>query len=412
VLFGDAQNNVALRITSITFVGFAVPLGLAQLLLADHDGPLDRRDWFGLAAGLTAILCSSVTIPMVLVVGVVVLVKRGWRIACFHVLPPAIAFSVWYAAAGHSDVGPGHPTQLRPLPSALHFALVLVEGTFESITRTHGIGAVFIVALLFGLALVLRRAGPERRRQAVIPCAMLLGALFFAVETGVGRAYLLRQGASAVRGGHYIDVVAYLVLPAVAFVAEEIIRRWRVIAPLLAVLLLIAIPVNARALVRTADEQASMLARFRGTVLLIPRLPLAKEVPRTEHPYPSTARPITVGWLLDTAREGKMPPRHYVTPKERAIATLQISFVLTGNRPTPCRHLRAPVTRQVPAGGAVRFRGSEIHVGYVSGGKEIAKIYFRTTSGTAEWQLVNVGRPLTVRVQPGRTDAALFVLCK
>jgi len=56
VLFGDAQTNVALRITSITFVGFAVPLGIAQLLLADHEGPLDGRDWFGLAAGLAAVL--------------------------------------------------------------------------------------------------------------------------------------------------------------------------------------------------------------------------------------------------------------------------------------------------------------------------------------------------------------------
>jgi len=37
VLFGPAQSNVALKVTSITFVGFAVPLGLLQLLLADHE---------------------------------------------------------------------------------------------------------------------------------------------------------------------------------------------------------------------------------------------------------------------------------------------------------------------------------------------------------------------------------------
>src|SRR4029079_3970153 len=76
VLFGDAQANVALRVTGITFVGFAVPLGLVQLLLADHDGPRDRRDWLGLCAGLAALLCSSVAIAMLFVVGLVVSVKR------------------------------------------------------------------------------------------------------------------------------------------------------------------------------------------------------------------------------------------------------------------------------------------------------------------------------------------------
>jgi len=349
---------------------------------------------------------------MVLVVGVAMLVKRGWRVALLHALPPAIAFSVWYAAVGHSDVGAGHPTQLRPLPEALHFAWALAEGTAEAITRTHGIGGVLIAFLLFGLYLVVRRAGPERRRQAVVPCAMVVGAFFFAVETGVGRAYLLRQGARAVRGGHYMDVVAYLLLPAVAFVAEEIIRRWRVIAPVLAVLLLIAIPANAHALVAIENHQAPTLARFRGTILLIPQLPVAKEVPRTERPFPTVAGPVTIGWLLDAAREGKIPRRRHSTAKERVVATLQISFVLTGSPASPCRPLRAPVTRRIPRGAAVRFRGAEIRIGYVSGGTAIEHVYFRTSSGLAEWQLVNVGRPLTARVAPGRVKVPVTMLCK
>ena len=87
VLFAPAQTNVALKVTSITFVGFAVPFGLAQLLLADHDGPRNRRDWFGLAAGLAGVLCSSVALAMVFVVGVAMLYKRGWRIALFMSCP-------------------------------------------------------------------------------------------------------------------------------------------------------------------------------------------------------------------------------------------------------------------------------------------------------------------------------------
>jgi hypothetical protein len=162
VLFGDAQENVALRVTSITFVGFAVPLGLVQLIAADHDGPRDRRDWIGLASGLAAVLCSSVAIAMVFVVGVVAFVKRGWRVALFHVLPPATAFTVWFVAVGRSEHSAGDPSRLRPLPSAVHFAWLLVTGTYESLTRTGGTGPVLILLLGLGLFLTLRRAGVGR----------------------------------------------------------------------------------------------------------------------------------------------------------------------------------------------------------------------------------------------------------
>jgi hypothetical protein len=60
----------------------------------------------------------------------------------------------------------------------------------------------------------------------------------------------------------------------------------------------------------------------------------------------------------------------------------------------------------------VRFRGAEIRVGYVTGGTTIEHIYLRTSSGLAEWQLVNVGRPFTARVAPGRVKVPITMLCK
>jgi hypothetical protein len=50
VFFGSGAENILIAF-QITFVG-ALVFGLAQLVLADHDGPLDRRDWLGLLAGL------------------------------------------------------------------------------------------------------------------------------------------------------------------------------------------------------------------------------------------------------------------------------------------------------------------------------------------------------------------------
>ncbi|MGO9874254.1 MAG: hypothetical protein ACLPVY_10685 [Acidimicrobiia bacterium] len=410
VLFAPAQTNVALKVTSITFVGFAVPLGLTQLLLADHDGPRNRRDWFGLAAGLAAVLCSSVALAMVFVVGVAMMFKRGWRIALFHVLPPTIAFSVWFAAIGHKDLGAGQPARLRPLPAAVHFASVLVTGTFEAFTRSRGIGGVLVIVFLAGLCVVLRRASAERRRQAAVPVALLLGAFVFAVETGIGRSDLLAQGESAVRAGHYLDVVAYLTLPSVAFLAEEIVRRWRLVAPALVALFVVAVPLNVHELVSQEDARAPRLALFRNTVLLIPRLALAHEVPASAVPFKGVASPVTVGWLLHAAREGRLPEPH-VTDVNTAVATLRISLVIAGGPVTSCHQWRRPVVRQLDQGTPFRFRGSGIQVGYLSGDKVIATVTYATSNLLTAWQVSDVGGPLTLRFSRVASGLPVPMVC-
>jgi len=57
VLFGAGAANI-LWAFQISFVG-SVAFGLTHLLLADHDGPFDRRDWLGLLAGFATLLCPT-----------------------------------------------------------------------------------------------------------------------------------------------------------------------------------------------------------------------------------------------------------------------------------------------------------------------------------------------------------------
>ena len=77
VLFGAGAENV-LWAWQMSFVG-ALVFGLVHLLLVDHDGPIDRRDWLGLAAGLAALMCSGVGVAMVVMVGIAALIRRGWH---------------------------------------------------------------------------------------------------------------------------------------------------------------------------------------------------------------------------------------------------------------------------------------------------------------------------------------------
>ena len=81
------------------FFTSAFAFGLTQLLLADHEGPLDWRDYLALAAGLAALMSSGLGTTMVFVVGVAMLLRHGWRIALLQTAPLAAIYLIWLAAA-------------------------------------------------------------------------------------------------------------------------------------------------------------------------------------------------------------------------------------------------------------------------------------------------------------------------
>src|SRR5262245_19044166 len=87
VLFGAGSQDVLIAF-QITFSG-ALVLGLVQLLLTDHDGPVDRRDWFAMLAGLGALACSDVALVTIAAVGIAALLRRRWWVAAQQTLPLA-----------------------------------------------------------------------------------------------------------------------------------------------------------------------------------------------------------------------------------------------------------------------------------------------------------------------------------
>jgi hypothetical protein len=398
--FGDAQFNVALRVTSITFVGFAVPLGLTQMLLADHEGPRIGRDWIGLGVALIALLCSNMATVMIFAVALAMLLKRGWRTALFHAGAPFVVFVVWFLTKGRHDTGAGDPARLRPVGSALHFAWILGTGFFESLTRTHSFGALFVVGFLVALVVVVVRAGPEQRRAAAIPCALLAAAALVAIETGLGRADLLGQGTDKVRQGHYLYAVGVLTIPALAFVLEALVRYWRHIAPVVMVVMVLAIAANAIALRSHVDKARAGSVAFRTSVLLIPRLPVADVVPRSAAPFLGTASPITVGWLLDQLHAGRVPDVKHPTPTARTKAILQVSLATGPTSATTCRPFTRPLQVRLRPGEELHFRRPGVVVAYVGATARLGQAEFRPP-GTKpfEWKLVNRGSALRVQVR-------------
>ncbi|MGH8984169.1 MAG: hypothetical protein ACRDY6_09900 [Acidimicrobiia bacterium] len=256
VLFGAGGESI-LYAANIGFVG-ALVFGLAQLLLADHDGPIDRRDWLGLLAGLAGLLCSGVAVAMTIVIGLAMLIRRGWRVALFHTAPLGLVFVLWWVTTARYYYNARRGT----LGDVARFVATGIGATFDAMGQLPGAGIVLGVFLVVGLALAwhgLDRV--ELRRRAAVPGALLVGTIVFLVISGLDRAST-GLGPSIARSGRYLHLVAALSLPAVAVAADAVARRWRMLAPAVLVVLLIGIPGNLHILARERQQERLVPARM------------------------------------------------------------------------------------------------------------------------------------------------------
>jgi hypothetical protein len=128
-------------------------------------------------------------------------------------------------------------------------------------------------------------------------------------------------------------LVTALVLPALAVAADGVMRRWRVVAPAVAVVLVIGIPGNIDAIVDYMDRPiVTNQAIYKRMMLSLPRVPAAKEVPRDAIPERELTHFVTIGWLLDGADSGRIPKPARITAVDAAMDEIRLSL----------RQLRSP----------------------------------------------------------------------
>ena len=320
VLFGTGHDNI-LWAFQIGFVG-ALVFGLSHLLLADHDGPIDRRDVLGLVAGLAGLMCSGVGVPMVAAVGLATLVRRGWRLALFHVAPLAVVYCVWLA----TSAGNSYSTRAG-LGQVARFTGTDLRATFEALGQLPGSGIVLGALLLVGLALAWwPRLRDDLPARAAAPGALLGGAVLFLAITGFGRAgqplSVLTQPWDASR---YLHIVAALVLPALAVGLDAIARRLGRPGTVAAVVvLLVGVPGNLSAVDTYVAQTGPSLRIFRHAILATPKLAITRDLPRSYKPFLPFVPSVTVGWLLDSEADGRVPGPGHLSRRERSELTLAL----------------------------------------------------------------------------------------
>jgi hypothetical protein len=316
-LFGAGYSDIDYAF-NIGFDGSLI-FGLTFLLLVDHSGALDRRDAFGIVAGLAGLMCSAIGVTMVIVVGIAVLLRHGIRRALLMVVPLGAVYLAWYAAIGHTYQG-----QFSDFDEIVRFAALGIGSTFSSIGHSAVVGSVLAALVIVGIVILVRTNGiSEIRTGYAAPFALLAGCIVFMLITGLGRA----TGGSlpstdTYAASRYLYVAAALLMPAIGIAASVLISRWPILSPIILAVLIVGIPGNI--MVLHQNDYLHTLDGYRTFFLSIPRLPIANRLPRSMHPDPLFDSIVTVGWLEEGVKSGRIP-----APSPPPTAAQQAGWTLT-----------------------------------------------------------------------------------
>src|SRR4051794_608957 len=200
VLFGAGSQDILIAF-QITFSG-ALVLGLVQLLLTDHDDPIDRRDWLAVLAGLGALLCSDVAIVMIAAVGIAALLRKRWWAAAIQTIPLALVYGAWLWAYGR-----GARTN-HDVVRISRSARTTISATFDALAQVPFLGWVLGAMLVAGLVLAVQQhrshdTSTSDGRVTLGPAVSLgLGGVLFATMLGLARFGLGSQFAASSRYLH------------------------------------------------------------------------------------------------------------------------------------------------------------------------------------------------------------------
>jgi hypothetical protein len=126
-------------------------------------------------------------------------------------------------------------------------------------------------------------------------------------------------------------------------------------------LLLVGVPGNI-GLLSDYSEPSPFLEARRAFVLTAPRVPIAKELPRSV----PLATFLPLGWMLDSLPSGRIPQPPPRTPTQIANVSLQLALPPTDDATgAACATLDAPIERVLARGDRLTVREGRATITYV-----------------------------------------------
>jgi hypothetical protein len=365
----------------INFFTSVLILGMVQLLCADHDGPIDRRDYLGLLAGFAALMCSGLAVTTTTAVGLAVLLRRGWRVALFHTLPLAGAYLFW---TRFSPSGEGEVNNAGGVGEVVRFVVIGLRTAFDRLGQLPGVSILAIAVLVAGSLCVVAKFGVVKtERLYAVPIGMFGAAVMFLLLTGLVRAGVnshdgvKTEGPRLAADGRYAYVVITLLAPILAVAVDALVRRWRRLAPAFVAVVVVCTPAyllqfraDARSFARTATD--------RQWVLAVPHLSVVTQLSRDLPVYVLPrlgylGGTVRLGWLLDAAASGRLPHPDQLSAQDNATLSLRLALAprsavapSTDAQSAQCSRIDTPTVDVLKKGDVLTVSGSDVLAVYES----------------------------------------------
>lgn len=400
IFFGSGATNV--------LFGFQVALtaslfcGLGHMLLADHEGPISRRDALAIAVGTVGLMSSAVGIAMTVGVGTAVLLRRGLRVALVHTLPLAALYLLWFATYGRQDASRAVSFER----GVVAFVAEMARAAFEGLGRWTPAAVALAAVAGLGLAGVARSTSRSSRPSGSPALALGLVVAFvaFATLTAVAR---IGFGVESAASGRYVHVAAMLFVPLVAAGTEVLASGNRLLAFVPVLLIAAALPWNVDRLV----NREPITLGSRDAVAAAAHSPFLRQVPEDQRYFTSVFWPDigpTAGWLRRAVAGGRIPEPDGATAQQLLRADLVLA-VVPGSAQTPdaeCPPTSEPVRTEIRRGDRIRFSGPIEVVAERGGVRSLPMIFDGSTVRSVDV----VAGPLTVQIRAPR-GAATLRLC-
>lgn len=331
---GTASQNI-LSSFQMTLSGSLV-LGLWACLRADSmqsEPHSVRRDFLTSAVLTAAIACSALGGVLMVVAAAIAWLRRGWSSAVRVAAAPGLALAAWSLA-----YGPSPDFVISPLQH-WRWSSQNARELFTAMGPRHS-GWLFALVLGAG-GLIGWRSRPTRfgryqrfRRQPVALAVALLaiGSTLFWTSTLLTRRYILSLELSSIPD-RYVHISAALVLPAVAVALSAIGRAisgdtFRRVAGA-AALCAFAILFLTNLLSASNDDGVlgGSAYEFRSRLVAYVNRPEARALTDDFRPEPYVAPSVTMGWLRQVARQGRLPDEAFLSPQTREAVRLRLLLV-------------------------------------------------------------------------------------
>ena len=300
LVFGAGWENMIFAI-QICF-NLSLVVFLAQLVLVDHDGPVDRRDYT--AAGIAFVGLMSSGFGLIFLTGVVVLLaqRRRWK-AMLVVVGPQLVVAAWWYLWWENDSAaqPGNKSQL-PL-----FVVRGLTTTFDGLAGFPGLGSI---ALLGTLGIVLTRRFGLRANSLYVALGVTILVMFVAIgNERVG------FGATFATSSRYVHVAAFLAAPMLARAVDQLGRISRDARRAGLLLVAASALMNLSVLSRLSVEWAEQTRVQRNTFNLVAGSELASQIDHDIAFFPESAS-VRLFNLPELVSLSALTPRRPRTPEE------------------------------------------------------------------------------------------------